>query len=45
MSLFKIKDWWSVQCGSDEDFGHNSLCIANIDNNPNASGETISYTV
>ncbi len=39
MSLFKVKDWWSVQCGSDEEFDHNSLCIANIDNNPNGSGE------
>eukprot|EP00357_Protocruzia_adherens_P011183 CAMPEP_0115013974 /NCGR_PEP_ID=MMETSP0216-20121206/25762_1 /TAXON_ID=223996 /ORGANISM="Protocruzia adherens, Strain Boccale" /LENGTH=822 /DNA_ID=CAMNT_0002383545 /DNA_START=48 /DNA_END=2516 /DNA_ORIENTATION=+ len=33
MSLFQLREWWSTTTGSpDEDFGTNSLCVANIDN-------------
>ncbi|XP_074605309.1 Bardet-Biedl syndrome 9 [Brevipalpus obovatus] len=41
MSLFISRDWWSVNCGSDEHFSANSLEIANIDNNPDGSDKMI----
>lgn len=34
MSLFKVREWWSTHCGSDENFDTNCLCIGNADNNP-----------
>lgn len=40
MSLFKLRDFWNVQCGSEEDYDQNSLNIANIDNNPNGTGKS-----
>nr|CAD7410442.1 unnamed protein product [Timema poppensis] len=30
MSLFKVRDLWSTQCGVDETFDRSSLCLANI---------------
>ena len=39
MSLFKFNDWWSVQCSTDEEFGHYSLCVSNIDNSIDGSGQ------
>nr|CAD7578040.1 unnamed protein product [Timema californicum] len=30
MSLFKVRDLWSTQCGVDETFDRPSLCLANI---------------
>ena len=40
MSLFNLRDFCNVQCGSEEDYDQNSLCIANIDNNPNGTGKS-----
>jgi len=34
MSLFKTRDWWSVQQGINEEFHSTSLAIGNIDNEP-----------
>uniref|UniRef100_V5HVG6 Putative coiled-coil protein n=1 Tax=Ixodes ricinus TaxID=34613 RepID=V5HVG6_IXORI len=34
MSLFKVREWWSTHCGSDENFDTSCLCIGNADNNP-----------
>ena len=40
MSLFQAREWWTTWCGgADEEFDQGSLCIANIDNNPNGFGE------
>ena len=33
MSLFKARDWWATNAGSDEEFDLGCLCVANIDNN------------
>ena len=33
MSIFQAKEWWTAKVGEDEEFDHNSICIANIDNN------------
>jgi Bardet-Biedl syndrome 9 protein len=32
MSCFKLKEWWTVQAGSGEEFGHSCLCVGNLDN-------------
>ncbi|GMH42672.1 hypothetical protein BSKO_10591 [Bryopsis sp. KO-2023] len=33
MSLFKVREWWSVKCGNgDEEFDQGCLAVANIDN-------------
>ena len=40
MSVFKTRDWWSTTVGEAEEFGHGCLCVANIDNEVNGSGET-----
>ena len=32
MSIFQAKEWWSTTVGENEEFDHNSICIANIDN-------------
>jgi Bardet-Biedl syndrome 9 protein len=32
MSIFQAKEWWSATVGENEEFDHNSICIANIDN-------------
>ncbi|RWS09346.1 protein PTHB1-like isoform X1, partial [Dinothrombium tinctorium] len=41
MSLFQARDWWGLQCGNDEQFDQYSLCIANIDNNPEGTDKLI----
>ncbi|XP_066916421.1 protein PTHB1-like [Clytia hemisphaerica] len=42
MSLFQARDWWTTWCGgADEEFDQGSLCIANIDNNPNGFDKVI----
>jgi Bardet-Biedl syndrome 9 protein len=32
MSIFQTKEWWSTVVGQGEEFDHNSICIANVDN-------------
>ena len=32
MSIFQAKEWWSTTVGESEQYDHNSICIANIDN-------------
>lgn len=39
MSLFKTREWWSTSVGEAEEFDHGCLCVANIDNEVNGSGE------
>lgn len=39
MSLFKVRDWWRVQCGSgDEEFDQGSLCVAALGDSPGGKG-------
>ena len=35
MSLFQIRSWWEVKCGSEEEFDINHLVVGNVDNEPN----------
>ena len=37
-SLFKSREWWSVQLDDDRGFDANSLIVANIDNSPDGEG-------
>lgn len=32
MSIFQIKELWATTVGSSEEFDHNSVCLANVDN-------------
>lgn len=41
MSLFKARDWWSTQCGTDEDFDQGCLLLANIDDEPSITDKII----
>uniref|UniRef100_A0A0K8RC20 PTHB1 N-terminal domain-containing protein n=1 Tax=Ixodes ricinus TaxID=34613 RepID=A0A0K8RC20_IXORI len=41
MSLFKVREWWSTHCGSDENFDTSCLCIGNADNNPAKTSELL----
>ena len=34
MSIFQAKEWWSTTVGENEEFDHNSVVVANIDNDP-----------
>ncbi|XP_066263410.1 protein PTHB1-like [Branchiostoma lanceolatum] len=40
MSLFKTRDWWSARC-QEETFDQGCLCVANIDNSPNAHDKVL----
>lgn len=33
MSLYKARDWWTVTCGSDEEFEARSVVIGTIEDN------------
>eukprot|EP01084_Bolivina_argentea_P097282 174904_1 len=35
MSLFQVREWWSVKCGDNEEFDQDHLLVGNIDNDPN----------
>jgi hypothetical protein len=39
MSIFQAKEWWSCNVGENEEFDHNSICIANIDNEKGSNAE------
>jgi len=41
MSIFQAKEWWSATVGESEEFDHNSICIANIDNDPSREDKII----
>eukprot|EP00605_Chrysophyceae_sp_TOSAG23-4_P001036 GSChrysophyteH1.ASY1.ANO1.1139.1 assembled CDS len=41
MSCFKLKEWWSVQAGADEEFGHSSLVVGDLDNVRGSGGDKI----
>eukprot|EP00899_Mesostigma_viride_P000204 jgi/Mesvir1/10184/Mv16992-RA.1 len=41
MSLFKLREWWTTQCGHGEEFDVRSMCIANIDNHENREAKII----
>ncbi|XP_015784320.1 protein PTHB1 isoform X2 [Tetranychus urticae] len=41
MSLFRARDWWTTNAGSDENFGPTCLCISNIDNSRDNSDKII----
>ena len=41
MSIFQAKEWWSCPVGENEEFDHNSICIANIDNEKNSTEDKI----
>lgn len=38
MSLFQAREWWVASIGSDEEFAHHSLVVANIDNDSSGDG-------
>lgn len=35
MSLFQVREWWGIRCGTDEEFDQDHLIVDNIDNDPN----------
>ena len=37
MSLFSTHVLWDASIGSSEDFGKDSLCVGNVDNEPNGN--------
>lgn len=39
MSLFKAREWWQARAGQGEEFDTNSMCLANVDNDPNGVRE------
>lgn len=39
MSLFKVRDWWNVKCGSEEEFDKGCLCVGNVDNEHGNEGK------
>jgi hypothetical protein len=41
MSIFQAKEWWSCTVGENEEFDHNSICIANIDNDERSTEDKI----
>ena len=41
MSIFSGRDWWSTTVGDNEEFDHNSICIANIDNDPDGEDKIV----
>jgi Bardet-Biedl syndrome 9 protein len=41
MSLFNSREWWSTRLGTEEEFDQGSICISNIDNNPDGTGEML----
>jgi Bardet-Biedl syndrome 9 protein len=41
MSIFQAKEWWSTTVGDGEEFDHNSICIANIDNDESRDDKII----
>ena len=36
-----MKEWWTAKVGEDEEFDHNSVCIANIDNDKEKSDDKV----
>jgi hypothetical protein len=40
MSLFSSRQWWHTRLGSGEEFDQGSICVANIDNDPNGTGKS-----
>ena len=41
MSIFQAKEWWAAKVGDDEEFDHNSICLANIDNDGESAEDKI----
>eukprot|EP00727_Mastigamoeba_balamuthi_P004625 m51a1_g14160 putative protein pthb1 (588) ;mRNA; r:62345-66135 len=41
MSLFKARHWWRTRCGSSEEFDQGSLCVDNVDNDPDGSSKIV----
>lgn len=41
MSIFQAKEWWSTTVGDNEEFDHNSICIANVDNDENKDDKIV----
>lgn len=41
MSLFKAREWWSTNSGSEEFHDFGCLCVANIDNLPTGHGKLV----
>ena len=41
MSLFQMREWWTMKLGSGEDFTSGSMVVANIDNAPSGEAKII----
>eukprot|EP00736_Rhodelphis_marinus_P008702 Rmarinus@m.17603 len=41
MSLFKVRDWWTTKVGEEEEFDIGSICVGNVDNNPDGATKVV----
>jgi len=41
MSLFDVRQWWSIKLDTDEEFGEGCLRVGNVDNEPFEQGQSI----
>lgn len=40
MSLFQVREWWSVKGESGEEYTHGALVVGNVDNDASRQGST-----
>lgn len=41
MSIFQVKEWWSTTVGDNEEFDHNNIILANVDNDPSQEDKIV----
>lgn len=39
MTLFHLREFWTTNLGNDEEFDKCSICVSNIDNEPDGFGK------